>query len=233
MIRVFHQGDTDMGFFSVSDNSLLRKGFPWINDVTSGLAWGDKCRVCRIKPWLPTGDIEVTLEPRKGTVWPDVLGSGSYPFFIVSSRVLDAWLAESVGKVPHHDVKIAGSLPKKLRDKSPPAYHWIDGARMRGALLDYKASGFVGVKFCHKCGYPKHNVSATYDRQHAKKYPYAFIRDSWNGPKLFTTDLSPTRFFCTDDLLRCARSYALTNFRFLPVEEGDSPASKGIDYLKD
>jgi hypothetical protein len=166
-------------------------------------------------------------------MWPDVLGCGSYPFFIVSGRVLDVWLKESVGKVPHHKVTIRGSLPKRLSGKNPPAYRWMDGSKMRGALLDYKTSGIVGVKFCPKCGYRTHNVPATYDRQHSKKYPYAFIRDSWNGAKLFTTDLSPTLFFCTDDLLRCARSYALTNFRFLPVEEGGSPARRGIDYLKD
>ena len=203
-----------MQLYSVSHNSLAQEGFPCINRVTAGLIKVEQCPICGIRPRMPNGeDIEATLDPSLGSKWPDVLCWGSYPFFIVSSRVIVAWQEEGIGEFPYHRVTILGSLPKLLVDKDQPAYYWIDGAKMQGALLDYSASGFVGFRFCSKCGYPQYDVSATYDRQHSRKYPYTFIPGSWNGANLFTTDLSPTLFFCTEALLQCARAHQLINFR--------------------
>ncbi|HKA20097.1 MAG TPA: hypothetical protein VKN18_17545 [Blastocatellia bacterium] len=222
-----------MQFYSVSHNSFVNEGFPWINRVTSGLFNEAQCPICGRRPRVPSGgDIEATLEPRLGSGWPDVLGCGAYPFFIVSPRVIDAWREERIGEFPHHKVTIVGPLPKRLVYKNQPDYCWLDGAKMQGALFDYNMSGFVGLYFCKGCGAAEFDVSATYDRQHSRKYPYAFTTGSWHAANVFTTDLSPTLFFCTEALLQCARQHRLTNFRFLDVEDGGAPGNTGIEYLE-
>jgi hypothetical protein len=49
---------------------------------------------------------------------------------------------------------------------------------------------------------------------------------------LFTTDLSPTAFFCTNQVVDCARRNRHSNFRFLPVELGAGAGHRGVDYLQ-
>ena len=102
---------------------------------------------------------------------------------------------------------------------------------MRGALMDFDASGFVDVRFCPECGTRTDDISATGTRRQSAPYPYAFRLGTWNGDHLFTTDLSPCAFFCTERVLECARKHRLTNFRFTAAEDGPQPGSKGIDYL--
>ena len=96
--------------------------------------------------------------------------------------------------------------------------------------MDFEASGFVDVRFCAECGTRTDEISATFHRQHSGVWQYVFRRGTWNGSNVFTTDLSPCRFFCTEAVVDCARKYKLTNFRFIPVEEGANFKSKGLDY---
>jgi hypothetical protein len=142
--------------------------------------------------------------------------------------VISAWKSERLGTIPAKRVRIVGPLPKKLQGTIAPQYFWIDGTKLRGALLDFKASGFVGVKFCTECATRSHNIGATYDRQNSAVWPYVFRDGTWAGLNLFTTDLSQAAFFCTEKLLEIARKYRLTNFRFIPVEEGDGVESRGL-----
>ena len=220
-----------MSFLSVSHNSFNTKGFPWAERVATGLTSGPACDACGVKQLVAAGDIDVTLEPRKGSAWPDVLGCGAYPFFIVSARVIEAWEEDRIGPYPHHRINVLPPFPEQLRARSSPEYFWLDGAGMRGALLDFVASGFVGVRFCPQCGNRTEDIGATYERRRSKDWPYEFIPDTWTGAKLFTTDLSPTKFFCTDDVLQSAARHGLTNFRFLRAEEGQAPSREGIKYL--
>lgn len=220
-----------MSLLSVSHNSFTTKGFPWAERVAAGLTTGPACDMCGVKQLVAIGDIEVTLEPRKGSAWPDVLGCGAYPFFIVSARVIKAWEEDRIGVYPHHGLKVLPPIPEQLRAQPCPEYFWLDGARMRGASLDFAASGFVGVRFCPRCGNRTEDIGATYERRRSKVWPYEFIPGTGGGAKLFTTDLSPTKFFCTDDVLQSAARHRLTNFRFLRAEEGHAPSSEGIKYL--
>jgi hypothetical protein len=145
--------------------------------------------------------------------------------------VIKAWEEEGIGTVPHHGVNIIPPYPNKLAAVPAPAYVWIDGSRIRGALVDFDASGFVDVRFCPECGNRTDDIKATYDRQNSKRWPFAFIPGSWQGNKIFTTDISPTKFFCTDGVLRCATKHKLTNFRFVRAEDGKATDSRGIKYL--
>lgn len=222
-----------MSFFSVTHNSLGAPGFPWAERVAAGLTRGAACGVCGVAPLVAEGDIDVTLEPRKGRAWPDVLGCGAYPFFIVSGRAVEAWGEDGVGAFPLHRVNLLPPFPEQLRARPAPDYFWLDGAAMRGASLDFEASGFVGVRFCPGCGNRTDDTRATYERRRAQTWPFEFVPGTWAGAKLFTTDLAPTKFFCTEEVLESAARHRLTNFRFLRAEEGHSPNSEGIKYLPD
>ena len=218
-------------FFSVSDNSLYTSLFPWIDKIIEGLTDGHKCSKCGSIVRYPHDDIIVSLEPSKGTAWPDVLGCGSFPLFIVSENVIEAWRREGIGEYPLHRVSISRPLPEQLQTTKTPAYFWIDGKKLKGAAIEFESSGFVDVRFCEVCGTRTDDIISTYKRQHSEIWPYVFRQGSWNGDNLFTTDLSPTAFFCTEALVKCATKYRHTNFRFIPTEQGAAAHSKGVRYL--
>ena len=219
-----------MLFYTIRHNTFSTRGFPWISTIIEGLSRSTNCPTCGGIDRYPVGDIKVSLELNKGTKWPDVLGCGAEPLLIVSDRTIRAWRNEKVGEFPMHRVRIIQPYPKKLEGLDPPDYYWIDGKKMRGALLDFEMSGFVDVKFCSLCRNRTDNITTTYRLQNSKVCPFVFRPNSWHGANLFTTDLSDASFFCTDVLVACATKHSLTNFRFIPVEEGTAAGSKGLRY---
>ena len=210
-------------FYDVSDNTFDTRGFPWISHINSGLKNRLPCPECDAFNYELPGELAVSLEPKKGTKWPDVIGCGAEPLFIVSKRVLRDWKNDGIGEFLSHRIHIIPPFPKRLQDMEPPYYSWLDGSQMHGARMDFDASGFVEVTFCLACGRRSDNVTATYDRQHSKAWPMAFIDNSWTGENLFTTDLSPAAFFCTESVVESARKHGHTNFRFVSTcPENDS-----------
>jgi hypothetical protein len=131
---------------------------------------------------------------------------------------------------PAGEVTITGPTPAGLEPSACPRYLWLDGERLAGAKLDLEASGFVGVQLCARCGVWTCDTSATYKQQSTGVWPYQFIEGSWSGSDLFTPEYWPTAFFCTDRVLESARRHRLTNFRFVPVGEGDYGAP--VKYLR-
>lgn len=218
-------------FFSVEDNSFDTSGAPWIQSILRGLVRGAQCPRCGKHTRANVGELDVVLLDERGECWPDVIGCGGEPLLIVSARVLQDWKDDGVGEFPYSAIHILDPLPERLAGTEPPEYFWIDGRKLIGAKLDFQASGFVGVQFCSACGNRHEDVSATYDRQHSAQWSYTFLEGTWTGEHLFTTDLSPYAFFCTDAVVECARRHRHTNFRFIPVEEGDNPKSRGLRYL--
>ena len=218
-------------FFSVSHNSFATKGYPWISEIVMGQV-ERPCSTCPNLQFYPARDISVLLEPRTGKTWPDVLGSGDGLLFIVSEKVIEAWANELGGDFPVFQVHIVNPLPKALETIEKPRYFWVDGSRLRGARLDFRQSGFVDWKICSGCGRLSYNVSATYDLQVTQKAPYVFVPETWNGNHLFTTDLSDLSFFCSERILDIAKAYDLSNFSFIPIEEGSGIGAKGISYRK-
>jgi hypothetical protein len=222
-------------FFSVDHNSFYKRSFPWIQRLGAGFCQVYLCGRCACAParsiMYADGPVEAFLESEKGVKWPDVIGCGHFPFLILSERALRAFSAEGVGDFPHHAVLIQPPLPKRLVGSDPPRYLWLDGQKMRGALMDFEASGFVDVRFCPECGTRTDNIGATSARQHSRVCPYAFRSGTWDGSNLFTTDLSHCSFFCTEAVVSCAHKHKLTNFRFVHAEQGGNPGSKGVEYL--
>ncbi len=221
-----------MRLFSISDNSFDTRGFPWGEEIFGDIKWME-CTACGRRGDDPVGAIEIKLERRKGSKWPDVLGVGHMTgLLIVSERVIEDWKQEGVGNFPCHRAVIRKPYPKKLECSVPPTYYWLDGEIMRGAKLDFEASGYVEVSHCPECNSLEYDVSATYDQQDSAVWPYVFIEGTWNGTNIYTIDISDRRFFCTEKVIECAVKYGHTNFRFTPVEEGLAISSKGLPYLK-
>jgi hypothetical protein len=220
--------------YSVSDNSFHSNDFPWAWRIQSGIDFSlPPCPECDGPQTRLQGDMEMLLERKKGSNWPDIMGCGAYPLLIVSEQVLNVWLNDGVGQFPIGGrVSFLPPIPRKLEPTKAPAYFWLDGKQMLGAKLDFDASGFVGVQFCSRCGRRWDDVKATYDRQHSQPWSYVFVEGAWTGSNLFTTDLSPTAFFCTERVVECARKHQLTNFRFVPVEDGDAAGSPGVNYIQ-
>lgn len=219
-------------FFAIGHNSFNTRGFAWIDRIVAGCKQLRDCTECEAGRFQIPGDIQVTLEANKGRQWPDVLGCGAHPLFIVSEQVIKAWQAEDIVNASvGGQVILIPPFPKRLEETAPPTYYWLDGEAMLGAQMDFDASGFVKTHVCSTCKRHVYDVNATYDLQSTNRYPYAFIKDSWNGTNLFTSDLSPAVFFCTTPVIECARKHRHTNFRFTPTETGRASWSKGVDYL--
>lgn len=220
-------------FFRVNNNSLNYPKYPWAQSIVAGLVDMAECPDCESPQSYCADNLQIVLaRSRRTREWPDTFGCGAEPLFIVSERVLEAWHEEGIGDFPAGRITILEPLPSKLRGTKPPPYYWLDGKKMQGARLDFDASGFVDVWFCPTCGCRSDDISATYDRQHSEVWPYTFIEGSWTGANLFTTDLSSAAFFCTERVVECATKHRHTNFRFVPVSEGDAIGSKGIVYLR-
>jgi len=219
-------------FYSISHDSFRSKKIPWIEKITKGLIDGGTCPECGARLIEPSGELKVTLEKNnKASVWPDAMGCGHYPLLIISSKVLELWEMEHMGRLHAAKVEIEGEIPIKMQGIERKDYYWLIGQKMQGAKIDFEKSGFVDVTFCKKCGTRDADINATYDKQHSGTWPLHVIEETWNGDNLFTTDLSPQVFICTDDVFKFAGKHELTNFEFIPTEVAASEL-EGIPYLK-
>jgi len=222
----------DVRFYSVWHDSFEMRRFPWASSILNRPEPDTSfCPICHRAPPVRFKDVDIQLDIRRGDQWPDVLGCGAAPLFIVSHRAIAVWQSKSIGTFPHHHVRLIPPLPLALANSEAPEYVWLDGSRMLGARLDFEASGFVANSFCATCGLRKDDAAATYERQHSKVWAYTFLPGSWTGAKLFTTDLSHATFFCTEELIVSAREHALTNLRFVPVDYGAGVSHHSVDYL--
>lgn len=87
--------------------------------------------------------------------------------------------------------------------------------------MDFEASGYVDVCFCKVCGNRTDDpILSRQRREGDPPLPFVFDYDASTKHDLFTTDLSPIVFFCTDRMLETVKKRKLTNIQFFPVEEG-------------
>jgi len=220
-------------FFTISDDTLSRRGFPWAYEITRGMRQIGTCHTCAEGSgralWTVEGDIDVRLERNIGVRWPDAIGCGHKPIFIASRRLIDAWREDGVGEFPINRVTILPPLPKKLEGTKPPEYWWINGSKMVGVEIDFEGSGFVDPWICPDCGTMVSDIGATHNKQHSGDWPYKFVPSSWNGAHIFTAAFSPNLFFCTERVVDCARKHKFLNLRFVPIARAAS-SSEGIKY---
>lgn len=215
-------------YYGISDNTFDKDGMPWIQSIVDGLVDIGRCLVCQ-RGQSKLGDLKVLMQDERAKYWPDVLGCGAYPCFVVSQRFVDSMRKDGIRLVLGGGVKILEPVENELSLKDAPPYYWVDGKRHRAAKMDFEASGYVDARFCRECGAFSSDISATNSRQHADPPPpITFHYDEGSGYDLFTTDMSWAYFLCTERVLRCASLNKLTNIEFTRVEDGRH--GKSITY---
>ena len=211
------------GFYEIYDRTFHTRGMPWIAKFTEGVVELDKCAACGRPNSFAQGDMLARLMEENGTQWSDLIGTGSrVGLFVASSRFVEAPRSHGVRVELGGRVEFDEPGPKRLALAEAPDYYWVDGERHLAARMDFEASGFVGVWYCPECGARSGDVRATRVTQ------YTFDYDAASGLDLFTTDMSPNAFFCTERVLECAREHRLTNVAITRVEDG--PDAKPIKF---
>ena len=209
-------------FYDIMHNNSYKRGMPETTYIVQGLEDRGPCPTCGVGRRRPTGDLQVQLGKTRARMWPDLLACGDYPCFVISERFLSAMKECGVHIVLGGRVEFVGPNETGLSLDDAPDYFWVDGNQSRAGKMDFDASGYVDVQFCPDCGYRRHDIGRTYDRQHySDPAPgQVFDYDESSGLDLFTTDLAPTAFFCTSRVYDCARKHKLINIAFCPVEQG-------------
>lgn len=208
-------------FYSISHNTACKRGMPEIYEIIAGVADDGACPHCGASRRHPVGDLRARLGRTRAKLWPDAIACGDYPCFVVSERFVTAMNRFGVqlhlgGRITFVEPNDSG-LP--LGDASQ--YFWVDGKRHLAGKMDFEASGYAEVCFCKECGNRTDNIRLTHDRRHANPPPgEIFNYEASLGLDLFTTDLAPTAFFCTNRVLDCAQTHGLSNLAFCPVERG-------------
>jgi hypothetical protein len=205
-------------FFNVTHDAFKNFDFPWVSKLAEGEIEGKPCRKCGGTRHPGSGAITVSLVPKRGQKWPDLLGIGSASMLIVSENVIRAWEMDNLAKPQVYKVIVPKPYPEKIAD-IPPAYYWIDGGKAIGARLDFDTSTVPEPGYCLTCGQCISEDYETYRQRYPQVWQCKFKDESWNGACLFTTDLSPFFFFCTHELIDCACRHHLTNFLFIPLED--------------
>ena len=211
-----------MGFYIVSDYTVFQRGvMPYISTILEGYPDLGPCPECYEVMGQLTGDLRVELADSPAKVWPDVFECEEYRCFIVSQRFVDAMRANNIRIEPGGRVEFEGPIVNGLSLDDAPDYHWLDGReRHQAGKMDFDASGYVDVRFCKVCGNRSDDwKSSRRQREGDPTSPFVFDYDASIGHDLFTTDLSPIVFFCTDRVLETVKKCKLTNLQFFPVED--------------
>lgn len=208
-------------FYDISHNTAYERGMPEIQKIVVGMVDDGPCPTCGVSRRRPSGDLKVWLGKTRARLWPDLLACGDYPCFVISEKFLHAMQDCGIQIVLGGRVEFVGPNVSGLPLDDAPQYYWVDGSRSRAGKMDFEASGYVDVRFCPDCGVRSDDISQTYRRQHATPPPgQVFEYDESSGLDLFTTDLAPTAFFCTDRVVQCVKQHKLRNVAIRPVEQG-------------
>ena len=214
-----------MGFYIVSDYTAYQIGvMPYISTILDGYPDLGPCPECYEVMGDLTGDLLVKMADDPAMVWPDMFECEEYRCFIISQRFVDAMRANNIRIEPGGRVEFEGPIENGLSPDDAPEYYWLDGReRHQAGRMDFDASGYVDTRFCNTCGNRTDNWKLSRRQLEGDPTPpYVFAYDASTGHDLFTTDLSPIVFFCTERVLETVKKYKLTNFQFFPVEEPEA-----------
>lgn len=206
-------------FFRLRNDSMAPAGSPWITEMTEGVEHCGFCPQCNV-PIIRIGiEIHAKLDRRKGSYWPDILGSGDEQLFIISDRVLSAWREELRGEIHTNPLRLLPPFPRRIEHTVPPPYHWLAHERMVGARIDFARSGIVPRGTCPECGRLMIDWEATEENEEKRGYFPHLVEGSWTGADLFVTDYSPYMVYCTQRVLDSIERHQFTNFCYKPIED--------------
>ena len=115
--------------YCITDNTFASRGWTWARDIHPLISeFAPKCDKCG-KTWcIPEfyPQRPITLEVEGGVKYPDCLGCGAWPFFIVSEKVTRDWEREGVTSYRKYPATVVSAKGKKIRDETPPQYYHIE-----------------------------------------------------------------------------------------------------------
>jgi hypothetical protein len=139
-------------------------------------------------------------------MFPDLLGCGSYPFLIVSDRVVDLWVRERITGYMAYECRIADIQESSLSMKSAPRYYVIE-INGRCELGVNPQIGSVVYERREDCG------QAYLSTGGADVNP--FLISSWDGQDLFRdANAFPSVSLCVNRVRDLTHAFGLTNFQF-------------------
>src|SRR6266404_8397181 len=95
-----------MIFYELSDNTAIERKWviaTLVNPTSPIINWS--CPDCGRAAEYPSGSFDVSVEG--GDAFPDFLGCGSYPFLVVSARVVETWRLNGIHNLCSYSVGIA------------------------------------------------------------------------------------------------------------------------------
>lgn len=172
-----------------------------------------RCDVCNKGRLYPGRYPERALDARvaDGISYPDILGCGSYPFFIISEvtlLLLKHYGVESFQSFPMNVIQATGSTIKTI---TPPQYHHLQIAV--GCEVDFPAMGASVLEHCPKCFFTRFDspYNFSYDR------PFVVKESSLRGYDLFISEFLPCIPICTSRLRDIVEQSYGTNFKFIKI----------------
>ncbi len=184
----------------------MSKGWTWAHNLIGFYEKSTRCDVCGRGNLFPDyyPEYPLSVEVEGGTQYPDILGCGAYPLFIVSENVIKDWEVRAIRGYEKFALSVVKATGKKIKDIVPPSYYHI---KVTGRCnLDLEAMGLEIIQHCPKCLYTRADPMV-HDR-------YIIDAKSWDGTSLFISELFPSKICCTQDVLDLASVNKRTNFRF-------------------
>lgn len=208
-------------FYQLGHDSSFNPQFAWgykiIPQSEEKLLICPKCKTVRR---IPIGAFDIAVEG--GEVLPDILGSGSYPFFIVSTRVVQNWKSNDVDDFLMYPVSIIKNNSDLSVQTESSKYYRIEPTGI--CQIDLLASGLEVIQYCPECHYLK--TRPTLPRR------FEMNSGSWDGSTIFRDpNLYPQIIFCTHKIVEIAHRFQHTNFRFEFMSGLFNYAQPGLEYL--
>jgi hypothetical protein len=193
-----------------------------VSRITHGLHETAACYKCGGVKRFPVDDLDVEVHLPQEGFWPDLLACGTYSCFAISDRVVNAVRLQNIPLFVGGRIRVARILGSAIPSACAPEYSWIDGNRHRTATIDFNASGYVDVRYCSECGARSYNTSATFRNRIASAGRLHLNLPEKMEFDIFTSDLSPVAFFCTQRFKDLIESAKFSNFRFYDVDHTTS-----------
>jgi hypothetical protein len=207
--------------FQLEDATFDVRGAPWLQDVETPFL-RRTCELCASEDIISNGTgivAKARFDRRKGSYWPDFLGSGLVELKVYSPRAR-ASLQPFLPEKSFGHLSIVGAMPKRLERLKMPEYAWLDWPSIEELPIDVEACGFVDASVCPQCGRLSYSISETYDRRRTTHR--AIVPRPGVEPRqgLFRLQHYGSALFCTEQVRSALIAAKLRNIAFRPLATG-------------
>lgn len=183
--------------------------------ISHGLERLAPCALCNARRTLPHDPLEGVVANAFSADPPQILPCAHIPYLIMSEDLAHKCSERGLTLPPvamFHAVVGSPLHGRRLASN----YLRVLGESDNRCMLDLNRSGFSRWYVCDACGTVNHNIAETYTaRRYDKRY--VVISDTVPDLDVFTTQLSPTLFLCTEGFRRVCESIEVERVSFEAV----------------